>query len=766
MRKSSPDSAREILVLVGRILSALRNSKLYPEGHPIFEKLLDDAYLGIDKHLQDKKQLEFRIGGNVLIVDGKPLRESKKVTFSEFITLLGTRQIGLLAFLQGMDRDEFISFLNLLALEPEELQNRGGFSAQLPKHDIQHIVAKDIAYESKDKKGITLDWGDFSALLSAPEDLMAEIKDKPKSVAGLIMEMAGKKSSEAGEKDQLAYLAVNMLQKMADMLFEAYGRSQPDEYAQELAKVALAMDPSLHRLLIDTKSDRQEWARVVEVMISRIPDEDLVKLAVGKFKEAAKETREFAESSSYEEAIKMAEGFLRKVLTDSERKNRLLPILRKKLTEVGITEEERRRLLTKTSSKPNIFSLFETELSGKPPLSMDTLVTIKMALDAKADIEKLVRPFIRGIDEENPETRTYVSEKLRNWTKEIIALGRYDLIEAIIDELCGRLRKEDILDVYECLVITLRDIAIALLKKEKRSYSERIVTAFINYLSAVKDQPQGKMLTDALGKIGDKTALKQLVSLLGSTKLDKEAGRWIVKAGDEAIQPLLWALRIVEDKNTRLRITEVLSQLGEGVLPAINHELRDSRWYVRRNACTVLSKIPSIYPLEPLSILLHDPVPQVRSEAIAAMSNIGGEEAENLVLPMIMDKQVLVQHSAIEVLGRIGSEKSVETLISFIQTSKFRGKREILGKAALRALGEIGNEKAKEFLKEVVEKRSWKRLKYPEKMRKESIEMLTKLGGVDCRIVLLKATKDKSDVVKFAALAALRKLSRKSESTP
>ncbi len=766
MREDRFDSTQETLVLVGRILSAVRNSKLYPEGHPILEKLLESAYLSIANHLEQKDSLEVRIAGNVLIIDDQALKESRKTAFSEFITLLGARQIGLLAFLRGMDRDEFTSFLNLLALEPEELRKRGGFSSQLSEHGAQHIIARDITYGSTDTRGITLDWGDFCGLLSAPEDLMSEIKRSPESVAKLIAKVTGRASSEADGKDSSTYSTMNILQKIADSLFETYGRTQPDDYAQELARIVLALNPSFQRSLINAKSDQQEWSRVVEVMVSKIPDEKLIRLAVNEFKEKAQEISETPESSSREEIISKAEGFLKKVLADPERKNRLLPILKRKLSEIGFTEERWGSLFRKTSPESDIFSLFKMELSGKPPLSVDTLVTMKMALDARADIESLIHPFMLAIDEENPDTRIHVSQRLREWTKEIMVLGRYDLIEKIIVKLCERLRTEDTLEVYESLVVTLRDIAVVLLEKEKKSYSERITTAFFDYLSAVKDQPQGKILTAALGKIGDKTALKKLVSLLGSTELDEEASHWIVKAGSKAIQPLLWALRIVEDKNTRLRIVETLSQLGKEVLPAIAHELKDSRWYVRRNACTVLSKIPDSHPLKLLSTLLHDDIPQVRREAVVAVSSVGGEERENLILPMIMDKKISVQQTAIRALGEIGSDKSVATLVSFLRTSKFKGKKEPLGKAVLRALGAIGNEAAKEFLKEIVQKKSWRGHKYPEKMRKESIELLTRLGGVDSRVVLLKATKDTSHVIKTAALAALRELGRKAEPTP
>ena len=49
---------------------------------------------------------------------------------------------------------------------------------------------------------------------------------------------------------------------------------------------------------------------------------------------------------------------------------------------------------------------------------------------------------------------------------------------------------------------------------------------------------------------------------------------------------------------------------------------------------------------------------------------------------------------------------------------------------------------------------------------KKSIELLAGLGGVDSRVVLLKATKDTSPVIKTAALAALRELGRKAKPTP
>jgi HEAT repeat protein len=193
--------------------------------------------------------------------------------------------------------------------------------------------------------------------------------------------------------------------------------------------------------------------------------------------------------------------------------------------------------------------------------------------------------------------------------------------------------------------------------------------------------------------------------------------------GAEATEVLMDLLVDAMNLGERRGYYSALSQMSEGLDTIVQH-LSHSQWYVVRNAADLcgdmeladavpalanqarhtdprvrkavagaLAKIATPAAMEPLKLLLDDPVAAVRTQVVA---NLGGRRARAMARALgdqlRKEGDADVQHEALLALGRIGSAESVSILQEWSAPGgKLMGRRPVgIRLTAIRALNGIG----------------------------------------------------------------------------
>jgi len=147
------------------------------------------------------------------------------------------------------------------------------------------------------------------------------------------------------------------------------------------------------------------------------------------------------------------------------------------------------------------------------------------------------------------------------------------------------------------------------------------------YVSFLRD---GNLLertrsAEALGEIGDRTAVQPLIDALSdkSTDVQYVAAKSLgILADERAVEPLLLKLKS-DEKWVRRGAAHSLGLIGDrrAVDPLIGL-LTDTRHDVRAQAAWSLGRLGDVRALEPLKLLLQDPRDDVRREAAAAIEHL------------------------------------------------------------------------------------------------------------------------------------------------
>ncbi|MFI5256080.1 MAG: HEAT repeat domain-containing protein, partial [Gemmatimonadales bacterium] len=205
----------------------------------------------------------------------------------------------------------------------------------------------------------------------------------------------------------------------------------------------------------------------------------------------------------------------------------------------------------------------------------------------------------------------------------------------------------------------------------------------------------------------------------------------LARAGEDGADALIDQLVSSAGRSERRVYFDALLELRSGV-PTLLHMLGDPRWFVARNAATLLGELQAREAEQPLGELLHhddervrhaatialmrlgtprsmpaieqalrDGAPQIRMQAAAALAEHRDEaNADPLIRALDAEKDDEVKAAFLLALGRLGSPQAVERLIAAAQPERgiFRKKVVGLRVAAVQALAAAGTPQALDAL--------------------------------------------------------------------
>jgi HEAT repeat protein len=207
----------------------------------------------------------------------------------------------------------------------------------------------------------------------------------------------------------------------------------------------------------------------------------------------------------------------------------------------------------------------------------------------------------------------------------------------------------------------------ALLKAVGRIGSGAAGPALVQYLH---DKPVSRQLEfitiETLGKLRDTGPSEQQVVTEHLGHADPDIRRQAIRslermAGDKALEEIGAACN---DPNWSVRIAALLSLVeiaGEGAIPALTEALNDYDPMVKKNAIVCLGKLRCYRSIETLVRLLADA--EMGKYAQEALLNFGRLGLPWLHRMLKNPHQPGLRERIIDLIGRIGDRKSIETLI-------------------------------------------------------------------------------------------------------
>ena len=352
--------------------------------------------------------------------------------------------------------------------------------------------------------------------------------------------------------------------------------------------------------------------------------------------------------------------------------------------------------------------------SGEPPAT-----ALNPAQAQALDLEKLLKQLEQEKDD----------QRFRNGLQELIPLLRLNL-SAENREL-----------VLRAMMLLCRNATGQKLSEVRRAHA-------LNALGQLAtDELTDYLVAVLLDRESNETTRKNLTSVLVFLS-DKIVRRLMVLLAEETAAP------------NRKILADVLVRTGNAAVPVLQEHLFDDRWYVVRNAVTILGEIRSQDSLPHLTPLLEHRDIRVRRETIRALTKIGGQRAVNILLQAAESDDQELRRQALLSLGAIRAASAIPTLLKLIEQPELNRRAVDIKKDAIRALGEIRSSDAVTPLLKILARHSLLRRALNDELREAAVIALGEIGDESARPELEKAANDRSSPVARAAVQALMQMEK------
>jgi HEAT repeat protein len=269
---------------------------------------------------------------------------------------------------------------------------------------------------------------------------------------------------------------------------------------------------------------------------------------------------------------------------------------------------------------------------------------------------------------------------------------------------------------------------------------------------------------NALGQLATDEMTNYLAAALLARDSSEQArttlANILVFLSEKVVRRLMTRLAEESSAPNRKILSDILIRTGATAIPVLLEHLFDDRWFVVRNAITILGEIRNQDSLLHLTPLLEHKDIRVRRETIRALTKIGGQRAINILLQAAESNDQELRRQALLSLGAIRAASAIPTLIKLLEQSGWNQRTIDIKKDAIRALGEIRSSDAVvPLLKVLARQRLWRRALNDE-LRAAAAAALGEIADESARSALEKTAEDRSATVARAATQALMQMEK------
>ena len=223
-----------------------------------------------------------------------------------------------------------------------------------------------------------------------------------------------------------------------------------------------------------------------------------------------------------------------------------------------------------------------------------------------------------------------------------------------------------------------------------------------------RSRPQREFAIFTFGQLADAAADFLLGSLESKGCPDKERIHQVLAVlGGRGAYRVIERICQAKGLYERRSLAAALVALGSVATAPLLAMLKDNRWFVVRNMVSVIGDLGLPGCVNELRRPLFHKDDRVRKETIRALTKIGGEAAEALLISLLDESDEVLVRRAISSLGQMKSRQAVPAMLKLLERRDLLLKELAVKKELLAALSAIGECSATDRLLKMLDSRGW-----------------------------------------------------------
>jgi len=707
--------------------TAITNLRLYPPSSAMISNTVDRLYQVLSIILEEEESLIFAESEKNLLICGQLLsqKDQEKPQVISFLEVLLNFGIKSVTFEKGLDKAELIAFLEILSKKPEDVAKEGGLQQVIENKELLHILLDQKVYVAKDKDQqilASLDIKDEQIIKymtggGATSDIdpqkLKEMAKDPEWISQVV-QSGMKHVIEEGviiPDFKLSESVIHMIRTLDSIADD----EDKGGISQQVAGSIADMDIETISTILTQKMEGLLSDRLFDDIVNQIDDDKFESLVLKvKHMQDMATDEDATHGSSENELVNQTYESLK----NSDSGKRLRSEIKEEITR---EKEEKEKEIAYFKDKVNLIleGDDETFLNKEMMQSLPDVIEQLFAKEENQTAEEMIDKLADKLLSENPDVRVQVSETLLLIVDRLTDEQRTDTMNRLSDRLVNWIKLEtSITPAYKQTCVQLQNLAHTLIHNYQFAESGHILEVF-NLIDS------GKLEKDEAIKAISGNVLKEIVTenlldilfkefLSNEQNKRKEAGRNLANIGVVPVNHLLDILRENQDGSERVRVLQLVSEIGHPAIPALIEEIkRGGTWYYIRNLTLLLGRVGSEADVEVLRPLLAYDDIRVQREALKSTNSIGGERRGEIFLSVLPVSDDRFKISIIETLGSLKYHDAVFPLLKLLKSKSFissKARTELEEKTCI-ALGRIGSEEAIPALMAIVEQKGLLRIK-------------------------------------------------------
>ncbi len=368
------------------------------------------------------------------------------------------------------------------------------------------------------------------------------------------------------------------------------------------------------------------------------------------------------------------------------------------------------------------------------------------------DIEVVLELYDEMVEAQNIELHTSALCSMIVFADRLIREKKYTMGRAVITRISAAIDQEPSDTVIGEVLSDLELLYTVLIEHGQKDSCEILIEPFGRILGrTTMSVATRRRVIQYLSNTRNPSVLHILFSLLWESGLYPDVRAAIIGFGGEAVSEAIELLRDAEDFSVRMKLVDVLKNIGNESIEVLTQNLGAREWYLRRNIVRIFGEIGDSSVIPKLEEVLKDEDHRVRIEVVRTYGKFNYKEGLQKALN---DNSLQVKSEALRSLRRMLDAEEVIGLLPELGAS---------GDEVYVELLKIVDEKrifeAVHWIGEMLNRIEWRKDPPAIEIKRLGINTLAKLGGDDAKMILLHLSSGEDRKLSNLASSFLKRIS-------
>jgi hypothetical protein len=369
----------------------------------------------------------------------------------------------------------------------------------------------------------------------------------------------------------------------------------------------------------------------------------------------------------------------------------------------------------------------------------------------KDDLKIALQPYYNMLESKDEGTRAEALKSLISFAMRSVSEKKYEMANGIILRVALAIEQEASEDSIIRFMPEIGKLYALLSDDKQPGPCDRLIETFSKVLGRGNiSLTLRKQIIQFLKATKNPSVLPTLFSFLWESGLYPDVRAAIISYSSNAVNEAIQFLRDAEDFSVRMKLVDILKNIGEPSFEVLTRNLQAREWFLRRNIVRIFGDIGDASVVTRLESLLKDEDTRVRLELARTYGKLNYKAG---LLKVLRDASHEVKGEALRGLKRLVDAEEIIGLLPQLSETGDEVYAELL-----RIIDEKKIFEAITWIADLLKRLEWRNDNAANEIKESGITTLAKLNGDNAKMILLELQNSKDKTLASLAASTLRRI--------